>query len=291
MSHNVPIFEYRPEVFKNNDGGFSAAFLGQKSYIELLRIADSFFSLNMTTSNRQLPSQQNSYMVMARSPPQDVDCLWKGVGRKIALTVDSMLYNSQYGVLVALVRMKCNFTCNEHPHIVLAKSEGVNNALVSRVVDDMHEESRKEQLYVPHRVHGKIGIIFGSGEEQITPDIKIIDNLEVRTTHNVVTRPEVVYAVERPLSPKPCSKFVSFDQFKKISRDHPLSNDDVMEITLEDKDGQGEAVPTGEIYQSEQVMKGPRGGKFVIKDGKKKYVPGNKGGGKSDVVYNVNILK
>lgn len=295
---HTPIFEYQSSA-EYNDDAFSAAFLGQQSYIELLRIADSYFNLNMTTKNRKLPCQQNSYMVMVRSP-SDPQHLWRGVGKKISLTVDSILYNSQYGVLVALVRMKHNFTCNKHPHIVLAKRQGVNNVLVSRVVNDMLSESHVEQLYSPHRVHGKIGVIFGSGEELIKPDTKIVDGIEIRTTHNVVTRPEVVYTVEQPLPPSTSnSKFVSFDQFRRMSQSQGQSQcsdsgSDIMEITLENTKGDH---LTGELYQGEPVMKGPRGGKFIMKDGKKKYVTSSGGSGSkegkssSDVVYNINILE
>lgn len=297
---NGPFFEHIPDFVDSASDAFSAAFLDQQSYIELLRIADTYFSLNMTLRDRKLPCQKNSYMVISRYPPQDKSYLWKGIGRKVSLTVTDIIYNERYGVLAALVQMKNNFTCNNQPHIVLAKSEGVNNVLVSRVVDGSipeGHETKVEKLYAPHRAHGKIGIIVDSAEETLNPDMQIVNGLAIRKTHNIVSRPEVVYTVEQPPPPS-LNKFVSFDQFKKMGQQRRDSgrpekrrrdDDDVMQITLEPKDDGVRA--TGETYQGEPVMKGPRGGQYIIKDGRKKYVPGSKGGGKSDVVYNVNILE
>jgi len=237
--------------------------------------------------------------VISRYPPQDTSYLWKGIGRKVALTVTDIMYNERYGVLAALVQTKKNFTCNKQPHIVLAKRDGVNNVLVSRVVDGSIPEgyeTKVEKLYAPHRVHGKIGIIVDSAEETLNPDMQIVNGIAIRKTQDIVSRPEVVYTVEQPPPPS-LNKFVSFDQFKKMGqqrRDEKKrpnrDDDDVMEITLEAKDDVVRA--TGETYQGEPVMKGPRGGQYIIKDGKKKYVPGSKGSGGSGsgVVYNVNIL-
>jgi hypothetical protein len=284
----TPIFETHQAPLNHTDA-FSASFLDQKSYIELLRISDSFFDLKMTTRERALPCQQNSYMVLVRSPPREPRYLWKGIGRKVSLTVNAVVYNERYGVLVALVQLKNNYTCNHPPHIVLAKRAGVNNILVSNVIDDA--ASRMEMLYSPYRVHGKIGVIFGSGEETITPalETKMVDGLEVRTTNNVVTRPEVLMTVEQPPPTSLEPKFVSYDQFRvSAAADRAKGGDEVMEITLDKKSG-GERA-TGETYQGEAVMEGPRGGKYIMKDGKKKYVPGGKAG-KSELIYNINILE
>lgn len=282
--------------------GFSAVFLSQTSYFELLRIADSHFNLDMTTNKRILPCQVNSYMLIARTPQREYRHLWKGVGRKVSLTINKMLYNSHYGILVALVQLKSNFTCNTIPHIVLAKREGVNNALVSKVIENHSDlPSQIETLYPPFKAHGKIGAMLGSIEEDIKPDTSIVDGVEVTNTNNYVRRPEVVFAVEQPPpllpSTKDQQKLLSFEQFKKRAHEQQPENDDQIKITIkkgqEQGQGQGGVEATGEFYQGEEIMKGPRGGQFIIKDGKKKYVPIGKGGkdGAKDVVYRVNILQ
>jgi hypothetical protein len=98
--------------------------------------------------------------------------------------------------------------------------------------------------------------------------------MHVEATNNIVTRPEVVYAVEQPLDEPPSSV-----NDKK----------DVMEITL-NKSG---PTATGGTYLGEPIIKGPRGGCYIIKDGKKKYVPANATGGssKAELVYKINILE
>lgn len=282
----MPIFEFGKY---NYSEAFSGAFLNQQSYIELLRITDSYFDLNMTRKERKLPCQQHSYMLIARSNGQ-ADAIWKGIGRKVSLNIYAVAYNEKYQVLFGLVQLKHNFTCNQQPHIVLAKANGINNVLVSKVLHD--SSTRTQVLPVPHKVHGKIGVILDSGQEIITPDRKQIDGIDVYTTHNVVTRPEVVYTVEQP--PPKQGDFLSPDEFRKFAEQPKpqAGQDEVMEITLEKTSSGSGAVATGETYQGETVMKGPRGGKYIMKDGKKKYVPAGKGGeGGSDVVYNINILE
>lgn len=291
MTEAGPIFEYEARYSSHDrctsHDSFNAAFLDQQSYKELLQIADTFFHLNMTTHDRVLPCQKNSYMVLVRTPSPH---LWRGIGKNISLTVDRIVYNRQYGVLVALVKLKHNFTCNKIPHIVLAKRDSVNNVLVARILDSESDSMEVAHLCSPHRVHGKIGVIIGSGEEILKPDTKTVNGLEVRTTYNVVDRPEVVYTVEqpKPQTDSTSSKFVSFEQFKKMAQEAGDKKDkDVMEITLKSKE-----YATGQTYQGAPVMQGPRGGKYIIKDGKKKYVPGNAtASGSSDVVYNINILE
>ena len=294
-----PIFMASDHIIQSNSNstGFSAAFLSQQSYVELLRTADSFFDLHMTTRNRILPCQVNSYMLIARTPPRAYRYLWKGTGRKVSLSIDRLLYNSNYGILVGLVQLKTNFTCNNIPHIVLAKREGVNNSLVSRVIENYAKTelpSQIETLYSPFKVHGKIGVMIGSIEEDSIATIIGDTGTGTGTstgTSTYVAPPEVMFSVEQsPPFPLPShelpqsSTILSFDDFKTHAHVHYAQEDDQMKITVKGGD-----VATGEKWQGEMVMKGPRGGKFIIKDGKKKYVPVIKEDG--DDVYNVNILQ
>lgn len=267
-----PIFEH---ISLTTDDIFSGAFLNQKSYIELLRIADDLYNLNMTSKKRKLPCQLNSYMLLSRKPEQ----VWKGISKNVCLNVVGISYNEKYGILAAIVQLKNNFTCNRIPHIVLAKRQGINNVLVSKVL--MDSDTQTKPLYASHRVHGKIGIIADSGEEIMNMGTKLVNGITMQSTQDVVTRPEVVYAVQQP-PPVKESRFKSMEQLQ----------DEVMEITVEK--GSGGEVATGETYQGEPVMKGPKGGKYIIKDGKKKYVPKSNSGsnsGSKDVVYSVNILE
>ena len=284
-----PIFD---PLNVRDGGAFCGAFIDQPSYVKLLKLADHAFGLNMTSKERTLPCQQHSYLVISRSRP------WRGVGRPVSLTVDSILYNAQHGVLLAIVKMKRNFTCNKVPHIVIAKRPGITNIIASHAIDD---PTSKIQLCPPLRVHGKIGVLANSKEEWIQP-VKInIDGMHVVATNKVVTRPEVVYTVEQPLdipSPSPSSSPSSNpssqpapdnQRIKPNIKFKPPASDDVMEITLETG---SRSVATGGTYMGEPIMKGPRGGCYIIKDGKKKYVPANVSSHeKAELVYNINILE
>lgn len=266
-----PIFEHM-DIGTPIDDAFNGAFINQQSYVELLRIADSFYGLNMTSKDRKLPCQLNSYLLLSRKQ----DKVWKGINRNVSLNVVAISYNEKYGILAAIVQLKNNFTCNQIPHIVLAKNQGINNVLVSRIL--LQPDTKTTPLYTAHKVHGKIGVIINSGEETMNMGTKLVNGIATQSTQDVVTRPEVVYAVQHPLPVKQSkNKFKSMEQLQ----------DEVMEIKVEGGD-----TATGETYQGEPVMKGPKGGKFIMKDGKKKYVPKNKSGDSdSDVVYSVNILE
>ena len=94
-----------------------------------------------------------------------------------------------------------------------------------------------------------------------------------------------MYTVEQPPPP---NNILSFAQFKKQSQLQRNKEDETMKFTL----SKGKDEATGETYQGEQVMKGPRGGKYIMKDGKKKRIPKNiEEGRSSDVVYKINILR
>ena len=88
-------------------------------------------------------------------------------------------------------------------------------------------------------------------------------------------------------------------QSQKFQLQLPESGDTV---NCEDS-GNEEEEPLNEVYKGFPVLKGPRGGKYILKNGKKVYIKdeslitsgeiSNKVGNilKSGVVYKVNILK
>jgi hypothetical protein len=273
---SLPIFDL--SLLSNNfTTCFNAVFIDQESYLKLLNVCDGYFGLNMTKRHRQLPCQLNSYMLLSREQKD----LTKGLSKNVTLNVDRVLY--RHGVLSALVQMKNNFTCNTVPHIILAKDPMLsNNAHASYIVND--DISQAEILYTPVKIKGKIGIIIDSSEE-ILQDVNYVDGLKVQSTNSIVTRPEAMYTVEQPPPP---NNILSFAQFKKQSQLQRNKEDETMKFTL----SKGKDEATGETYQGEQVMKGPRGGKYIMKDGKKKRIPKNiEEGRSSDVVYKINILR
>jgi len=98
-------------------------------------------------------------------------------------------------------------------------------------------------------------------------------------SNHVVTRPEALHSVEKPLRP---SKMYPTEYQEPH---HEITNPEPEEP---------------EFYKGYPLKKGPRGGKFIIKDGKKVYVSesmianhGKKSAnfGSNKVVYRVNILE
>lgn len=279
---------------------FSGVFLTQGSYVELLKLADTYFpELRMSSPDRQIPCLRNSYMLMTRSPHN----LFRGINRKASLTIDRLIYNAHFGVLAAGVHMRSNVTDNRVPHVLLAKrDDNVNNATIGRVINgECSEEfpSVEEYLFSSVKVHGKIGVMIGP-DEIPQAEVKYVDGVKMLQTHEYVDRPEVSITVE---APPPASikrsPMMSFDQFKQHARNNPVpTSEDTMKITLE-RSGPGgskrlaEPVHTGEYHKGEPVMKGPRGGKFIMKDGKKVYVKDKDigGNGDDDVVFKINMLK
>ena len=255
---------------------FNGIFIDQDSYINLLRICDKYFDLDMTSSNRKLPCQRHSYMLLSKNSRD----LIKGVGKNASINVKSIFYSSQYNVLACIVQMKNNFTCNKIPHVILAKGSNVkNNALASSIVNELN--GTIEDLYTPIKIRGRIGLCINTLEE-ILDDISIVNGISVQESNNIVTRPEAMFTVEHPPPP---STVRSVKQFKESQLD--CEDEDKMKITL----SKGET-ETGETYQGEPVIKGPRGGKYIIKEGKKKWVHKKLDGQeKADVVYKINILK
>jgi hypothetical protein len=296
----APLLTFESVFVNPEDDAFNGVFLGQDSYKLLLQLSDTYFNLDMYSPKRKLPCLRNSYMIISRSHHQ----LLHGIGKKACLTVDKLIYNEHFGVLVALVYMRNNFTCNQIPHIVIAKrDQNIHNAIISRIIDgECSDEfpSQVEQLCEPIKVRGRIGIMIGS-DEIIQSDIKYVDGVEVQETQKFVQRPEVAFSVEAPLPSKDKDNFISFNQFKQKARQHPINveseENETMKITIEPGSGRaaritGDPVATGEYFKGEPIMKGPRGGTFITKDGKKIYTKenGENEKGADDVVYKVSKL-
>ena len=260
---------FEPIIVNPDQDAFTGAFITQESYVTLLRLLDSYFSLDMLTQNRKLPCTKHSYMLISKSEQSR----WVNVGRKVSLTVTKILHNPNYGIAVAFVYLKTNFTCNAIPHIVLAKEHNINRATVNNIIQNANSGNEVVQLEAPLKIHGRIGVLIDSGEEIVMAD-RVADGIQ--HTHCVVTRPEVTLSVEQP----PPFQQISSEEYR--DRNKPAESEpepvieahgDDLSITVEPTNRKrGNAVPTGDTYKDCPVMKGPRGGMFVIKDDKKIYV-------------------
>ena len=257
---------FKPSIIPEGCDAFTGVFIMQNSYKELLALVDSYFSLNMLSADRKIPCAKHSYMLISKST--EYNKLWYNVGKRASLTINKLVYDEQYGVVIALVYLNNNFTCNRISHIVLAKNNNINRATVNSIINNPSSTSYVVQLDQPFKAHGCIGVLSGSGEES---DLSVMSG-GIHKTPNIVARPETTLSVENPDPDQ--NNVLSIEEYK-LKQDtihlqpciNPTSEDN-MKITL---DASQEAIPTMEIYKGCNVMKGPRGGKFIIKDGKKIY--------------------
>lgn len=123
------------------------------------------------------------------------------------------------------------------------------------------------------------------------------DGSLIQHSQKTVYRPEVTHSVQK--MPVGADKIMDEpDENQFINHQAQTEETNTIEGTSAAEDGGGiGSIYTGEIYKGYNVIKGPRGGKYIIKNGKKTYVKdepaGQKSGAlfKSGIVYKVNILK
>lgn len=276
---------------------YNGAFLDKESYTKLLDLADIYFGLGMRTDNCPLPLQPQCYMLITKKQNR----LSFGLGKNVRLKVDRIIYNQRYGLLAAGVSMIQNFTCNRTPHIIIAKSSRLINSVVTQIIDgelDHRHPCVVRQLHAPCVLHGRIGAIFGSKEEyQIPETITSIHNGEIiHISPKKVMRPEVSMSIENHPPPNEDRDYLNIKDLEK--------DDEVMDIQVGGSNNQGKEhtkASTGddetEMYDGCVVVKGPRGGKYYYKDGKKRYVTDeqiaarNKGGKKEKVIFKINLME
>lgn len=302
---------FEPVIIPDTDA-FSGAFITLDSYKQLLQSVDSYFGLNMLSSTRSLPCNKHSYMLIKKHIRDRPHQIWCGVGKKVSLVVHSLVYNQQYGMVCGLVHLKANFTCNKVPHIVLAKRKELNRATVHSILEADSPHTHRVNLPSPLRVHGRIGVLMGSGEESVLASR--VDG--VLQSHTAVSRPEITFTVEHP-DPEP-GVSLSADEYQRkqaardahiqatrISRQAAVEEEepakpDTMEITLNGGTAGGSSGGTGgtetnETYKGYPVQRGARGGKYIIKEnGIKEYVKEKaqpkQSGSDGGPVYKVNML-
>jgi hypothetical protein len=185
---------------------------------------------------------------------RDQEHITKGVGKHASLKVDRLVYDPDSGILSALVAMKNNFTCNQIPHIILSGSgAGTDSAssadadkIISSVVASANINKVKT-LPIPIKVHGKIGIMTGGQVERAH---------ETSSQGRDRSREKRDTCVELALP--------------QVSPDRVPDSADTMKISIDTGNKSGQT--TGALYNGETVFSGPRGGRYILKNGRKKYL-------------------
>lgn len=257
---------------------FNAAFINSDSYSKLLDLVDIYYGLGMKTDTAPYPLREHCYLLISRNKYK----LSYLLGRKIRLKVTHIFYNKHYGLLAAKVKMNNNFTCNKTPHLIIAKDPRLSNKTIAKIVNgemDYAHPCLISKLQAPCTLHGQIGVLFNSDfEVEPNEGCKITDRSDgIKHINREVDLPELTITVDNFPPPMPEKKFVTL----KNCDDNLQSPDNINENNNEHEQD--------EMYQGCLVKKGPRGGKYYIKDGKKRYLYG-KPGEETELAYNKGII-
>lgn len=291
MSHERNILTFDPielQALQTSAVGlFNGAFIDSNSYSQLLDLVDIYFGLGMKTDTCPYELKEHCYMLISKQ----TDRLFKLLGQNVKLRVSHIYHNEHYGVLAAKVILKNNFTCNGTPHIVIAKRKDLNHSVIRKIVDgelDYKYPCIVKKLHAPCALHGVIGVLCNSDLEDDIVTSHVQDGMY--HTGTKVSKPELTVSVDNFPPPEKKNKYLSINDLKTKSIE-PLYQPD---SDTEHKNNENKE----EYYQGCLVKKGPRGGKYIVKDGKKKYLKEDdlKDIGKatsvsnSGPVYSLNLL-
>lgn len=194
---------------------FSAVFIHEDYYIELLQKAEPLFHLNMFHKDRKFPCRDQSYMFISFREPAF------NQGVKVNLDIKGYVYlEGEY--LVALVHLKTNFTDFINPHIILANRSDLSDDYIRKNL-----KGKMIPLPEPLNIKGKI-------------DINIIPFAPAYKQETTAFKPEVSSQATIKLIPHPWRETSEKSEDKTV--------------------------------EEPGILKGPRGGKFKIVNGKKKYL-------------------
>jgi hypothetical protein len=286
---------------------YEAVFLDEDSGRDLRNMAELYFNLNINS----LWSNDPLYLLITRNQ----DAIRKHrhrLGQRVRLTVTKIGWNPSLGVLVATVYLKSNFTCNPLPHITIMKNPRINQFAVNQIVTGWAADKTQttfRALREPLIVRGRIGVTVDHIHE------------EAPLPGDPVLRPEMTVTVES--APPPPPLFENLDNYVRTALDEPVTTEHLEPrssdgpISLDPPtistgirppgtiaEGQTTFTADGqELYEGYPVVTGPKGGKYIIRDGKKVYLsvllsnkvmttPGRVGTGttRNGVTYNVTTL-
>ena len=229
-------------------GSFSGVFLHETSYCELLDVAEKYYG------DITLPLRKNCYMLITR----DKSKMYTHVGTNVSLFIHALCLNEERGYLVGLVQLKNNFTDNIVPHIIIAKQSGL---LCCQIKSDCIT-GKRVPLPVPIKVSGKIGVMTDSIEE--TPVVRRIEsNLYVE---RYIPPPQL----PQPIAGSP--------QCYPPPHGYPSPYIGATATAAAAAPPEPAVTPEGD-----KIYRGPRGGNYILKDGKRVYLKTGKVGGDEEI--------
>uniref|UniRef100_A0A6C0J656 Uncharacterized protein n=1 Tax=viral metagenome TaxID=1070528 RepID=A0A6C0J656_9ZZZZ len=276
IEKNTLIFDklHLQSIKKCTYDSFSGAIVDSDSYTQLLDLVDMYYGLGMKTNICPYPLQEYTYMLISK----DNRYFHKLLGKQVKLRISHLYYNSYYGVLAAKVILKNNFTSNKTPHIVIAKKTELNNSVIKQIIDgelDYKYPCIKKKLHAEYTLHGKIGVLCNSDLENdiVVEEIHEEKNNTVHYSGKKVYKPELTVAVECFPPPIKDKKYLSIHDLKnnKITP-FVMSETESNESNESVSDDDNIITTSADIFQGCQIEQGPRGGKYIMKDGRKKYI-------------------
>jgi hypothetical protein len=229
---------------------FSAVFIHEDSYIELLEEAEPLFHLNMFQKDRALPLREQAYMFIAFRDPTF------NQGLRVNVDINGYAYlENEY--LVALVFLRNNFTEFMNPHIILASRPGLSDDYIRRNL-------KGKIIALPSSITIKGKIDVHTMPFEVTP-FKPVNSFNsfnpepIQFFTNILKRPELLNR------PEPLNRSELLNRPELLNRSEPLNRplretSEVLTIASEEE------------IDEPGVFKGPRGGKYRIVDGKKIYL-------------------
>jgi hypothetical protein len=158
------------DIQAGDEASFSAVFIHQDYYEQLLNDASVHFGLNLLDREREVPIVSTPYMLLDNHVGSSR--LMRCLGKKYILRVSELVYHKALCLVVALVVLDKNITCSVKPHIVVAKNPELPSRVINEFLDGKFdhlgiEERRSYKYDEPIKLkHCRIGIMLNSNMEK-----------------------------------------------------------------------------------------------------------------------------
>ncbi len=300
---------------QNAENAFSALFIHEKSYIKVLQKANFHFGLHLLSHNRELPLVKTAYMKLS-------DKIIPNPGKNGNVSILELIYSKSLKLLICIAKLKTNFTCMKIPYIILAGSgeEHMIYGLITGKYDNLGGLIRHD---IDFKLKGKIGNAIDNQRNEKNESVSDIIK-EDRQSKKYEVQNDIKHDLIMPsataveIPPELNKYFMNREKNMKsqlekngITADvttmegyiRPEVQETVERAPVKSFTIQGEVTnktanttsnldnDEPETWQGFKVMKGARGGKYVLKGGKKKYIKnsGYSKTSKSGIIYKVRL--
>ena len=310
---------------------FTALFVHQQSYIDILQKCNYRFGLNLLNKDeREIPLVKSSYIKLSNRT------LASAIGKDAKLTISELIYSRPLSVILCIVKLKDK---TKDSHIILACKSDFPNQLIEGLIDGTHENfggyyRTKLENFI---LHGKIGVKLKvddiendhnhsqsqsqsqSQDDQNHRTSKVYNRQPPKRQTFKIFDPDHKLSKSNQVPDQNLSKssISSLEKLKKkyfmeenklasklqskhglnadVSITHKLIRPEVAEsverLPYRNKQPTNAESDGPEMHQGCIVKKGPRGGKYIMKGSKKIYITSGTSDEKNKPIYKVRILR